>query len=193
MNSVLILVIEDVCVFIDDIGVKGTSSFELPLEQGMRPEMKDHIDLMVNILTLLNNKGLKINPVQSCIAVAELDYLGFTISKKGRLPREEKMKAIKSFPVPKTVKQAELFLGMVNFYLKFIIGFAEAASPIYTLIAEGRKAKSKKLNWNDKAEKGFQLLKESLTKPPVLRERMLYSGQGLIEFSLFNLRVVHYM
>ena len=56
------------------------------------------------------------------------------------------------------------FLGLANYYNEFIRGFAEIASPLSDLLSP--KAE---WIWGEKQEQAFELLKEKLCNPPVLR------------------------
>ena len=74
-----------------------------------------------------------------------------------------KTDAIKSFPVPKTIKEVRSFLGLTNYYSSFIENFAIIARPLHKLTS-----KTKKILWNDEAQKAFETLKDKLIKPPIL-------------------------
>ena len=52
--------------------------------------------------------------------MAELDYLGHHVSASGITPIKDKVAAINNFPRPDTVKQLQTFLGMLNFYRRFL-------------------------------------------------------------------------
>jgi len=74
-----------------------------------------------------------------------------------------KLKGIKDWPSPMTVKQVRSFLGFGNFYRKFIGHYADIARPLNDLTK-----KDLMWNWTDACEKAFEKLKEEFQKAPVL-------------------------
>ena len=64
----------------------------------------------------------------------EVEYLGHKISKEGLQPTETKVCAIAEAPEPKRVAELRSFLGLVNYYGKFLPNLALVASPLYNLL-----------------------------------------------------------
>jgi hypothetical protein len=75
----------------------------------------------------------------------------------------EKVKAVREWPVPTTVKDVQAFLGLANYYRRFVKQFSHIAQPLTEL--------TKKVNWNWllNAQAAFEKLKEALCSAPVLR------------------------
>ena len=65
--------------------------------------------------------------------------------------------------MPRCIKDMQKFLGLANYYCRFIEGFATVARPLHDLVK-----KDKKWDWMEKQEKTFKELKEQFTKEPVL-------------------------
>ena len=63
----------------------------------------------------------------------ELTYLGHIISKDGINPDPEKIKVVKQYPVPTSVKEVLQFLGLCSYYRKFIRNFSGIATPLNQL------------------------------------------------------------
>jgi len=76
---------------------------------------------------------------------------------------EGKVKEVLEWPMPQGVKDVQKFLGLVNYYRRFIEGFAMVARPLHDLVK-----KDKKWEWMEREEKAFKELKERFTKEPVL-------------------------
>ena len=76
---------------------------------------------------------------------------------------EEKVKGVLEWPIPKCVKNVQKFLGLANYYCRFIEGFASIARPLHNLVK-----KDQKWNWTEKQEEVFRKLKERFMKEPVL-------------------------
>jgi len=76
---------------------------------------------------------------------------------------EGKVKGVLEWPMPQCVKDVQKFLGLANYYCRFIEGFATVARPLHDLVK-----KDKKWEWTEKEEKAFKELKGRFTKEPVL-------------------------
>ena len=74
-----------------------------------------------------------------------------------------KLKGIRDWPAPKTVKEVRSFLGFGNFYRKFINKFSELAAPLNGLLK-----KDVTFNWTQECQKSFDTLKQRFTSEPVL-------------------------
>ena len=76
----------------------------------------------------------------------------------------KKIKAIEDWPVPKDVIDVQSFMGITDYYWRFIEGFLRIANPITSL-----QKKGKKFDWNKKCDDSFKKLKTLLTSTPILR------------------------
>ena len=95
----------------------------------------------------------------------EIKYLGHIISKHGVQVNPSKTDAITSFPVPKTQKQLNSFLGMCGFYPKFVESYSKIAAPLNMLF---RKEYEKKIFWSAACQDSFDKLKQALLSAPIL-------------------------
>ena len=92
-----------------------------------------------------------------------VDYLGHTISAEGLQPTREKIRAITDAPTPSNVAQLRSFLGLVNYYSKFLPQLATTLSPLYLLLRGNIK-----WQWTDKQQKAFQAAKDQLSSTKLL-------------------------
>ena len=76
---------------------------------------------------------------------------------------KEKVKGVLEWPTPKCVKEVQKFLGLANYYRRFIEGFATVARPLHDLVK-----KEKRWEWTEREENAFKELKERFTQEPVL-------------------------
>ncbi|GFV34664.1 retrovirus-related Pol polyprotein from transposon 297 [Trichonephila clavipes] len=94
----------------------------------------------------------------------ELKYLGLIINKEGIKIDETKVQAIVEMKPPRNSKEMSKFLGMFQWYAKFIKNYADLCMPLYNL-----KRKFKKIIWSIEAQKAFDVVKADITKAPVLK------------------------
>jgi cleavage and polyadenylation specificity factor subunit 1 len=131
-------------VYLDDILVASSSP-------------QQHLGHLREVLACLQEHGLVLNVGKCQFGVPEIDYLGHKISASGVLPMQSKVRAIRDFPQPKQTQQLQTFLGMANFYRRFIPAAALVLRPL-TDAVKGRK--SKQLAWGDEMVAAFKEVKK---------------------------------
>jgi hypothetical protein len=85
------------------------------------------------------------------------------VGKDGVKMSPEKIKVVKEWPTPTTVKEVQAFIGFANFNRQFIKNFSRIAIPLTELTK-----KENPFNWTKKHDKAFDTLKQACIKPPVL-------------------------
>ena len=111
---------------------------------------------------VLNYKSRTVAPCQSsCFRVQRLGYL---ISGDGVAVDSSKVEAVTSYPQPMNVKELRGFLGLVNYYRRFVQGFASIAHPLYQLTSKNAKG----FDWTPHCQQAFDQLKQLLVSPPIL-------------------------
>ena len=115
------------------------------------------------VFELLHKEKLQIKPSKCVWGKAELPYLGFIVGRDGIKPDPKKVEAVTAWPTPTTVKEIQQFLGLTNFFSKFILGYCNLAAPMTELT-------KKKVDWfwSTDCDKAFQELKLKLSTAPVL-------------------------
>ena len=73
-----------------------------------------------------------INLEKCSFHVSEIEFLGHHVSARGALPLSSNVEAVPKFPEPATVKDMQVFLGMVNFYRRFVPKAACTLLPLLT-------------------------------------------------------------
>jgi len=131
-------------------------------------DREEHLTLLAELLQLLDEAGLKLNPNKAQLLKSEVTYLGIKISEGGRTPDPHKVEIIQRLPVPVSVTALRSFLGIVGFCREFIEGFADIAKPLNTLLS-GKKKKNDSLDWGPEHQTAFEKLKAALVKAPALR------------------------
>lgn len=146
-----------VFVYIDDILVFSKTP----------EEHKEHLRIL---FSRLREYGLRIKASKCLFGVSSLNFLSYEISKDGIKPSYEKIKSITEFPQPQTIKQSQRFLGMINYYHRFIPNLARKLAPIYSHLALFQRSsrKNQKFTWPDFCVNAFSEAKESLANATLL-------------------------
>ncbi|KAI2665770.1 Transposon Tf2-9 polyprotein [Labeo rohita] len=92
-------------------------------------------------------------------------FLGYVISPEGVAMDDTKVKAVRDWPRPKTLKELQRFLGFSNFYRRFIRSFSTVAAPLTSMVKKG----DTRLTWSPDAIHAFHELRHRFTTAPVLR------------------------
>lgn len=149
----------DFCyTYIDDILIRSSS-----LEEHLR-----HLNILFERLKLY---GVVINPAKCVFGQTSVKFLGYTISESGTQPPPDKVETIRNYPRPQTVKLRR-FLGMTNFYRRFIPRAAAVQAPLNELLQGNVKGKAPVL-WTKEAEIAFEETKDSLAQATLLAHQDL--------------------
>ncbi|CAC5426199.1 Retrovirus-related Pol polyprotein from transposon 297 [Mytilus coruscus] len=129
----------------------------------MSRSFEEHLNHLQLVFDKLISAGLTLKPGKCLFARKEVIYLGHTISKEGVKVDTSKVDAVSSFPVPKNQKQIRSFLGLTNYYRKFIEGYSHITTPLNHLLGNDVP-----FEWSEKCQKAFDQLKKALCSAPIL-------------------------
>ena len=124
---------------------------------------EEHLATLEEVLKRLQNEGLRVNKEKCCFLTTSVQYLGHRIDANGIHATGEKLDAVLMAPVPSSVPQLRSFLGMINYYSKFIPNLATLLNPLNELLRKDVQWK-----WTDQREQAFKQAKQCLTSPNVL-------------------------
>ena len=141
-------------VYLDDLLIYSDS----------RKEHKEHVR---KVLTRLREAGLLLKPSKCQFHVTEVEFLGFIVGNDGVKMDPAKVESITSWPTPKSPHDVRMFLGLANFYRRFIRGFSDLAKPLTRLLKKDNLAR--RFRWDSEAQKAFDYLKTAFTTAPILR------------------------
>jgi hypothetical protein len=127
-------------------------------------DFDSHVEHIRFVSECLRQAGMTVKPEKVVLGTKEILFLGHLVSADGVLIDPERTKAIRDFPFPKDVRSVSWFVGMVNFYHKFIPRLAEVAAPLSAL-----RKKEARFNWGKQQQEAFDALKLAISSPPVLR------------------------
>jgi len=141
-----------VTVFVDDVLV-GTETEER------------HDKIVEEILRRLEENDLYIK-LEKCVwKTRKIRFLKVIMGPNGieMVKMKVKVNGVLSWPEPKNVKDIRKFLGLANYYRRFIKNFAQVARPMNVLMR-----KDAKWQWGQEQQKAFDKLKRIFTTRPVL-------------------------
>ena len=112
------------CIYLDDVLVTGNTQ-------------ESHLANLEAVLSKLQTADLRLKCSKCTFMKPSVEYLGHQISAKGIQPTEDKVRAIKDALVPTNVTQLQSFVGLVNYYGKFLPNLSSILAPLYTLLQKG--------------------------------------------------------
>ena len=118
--------IEGVSVYVDDILVTGST-------------IEEHLRTLEEVLKRLEAANLRLNRDKCFFLRPSIEYLGYVIDKDGVHPTEAKVRAIKEAPPPTNVTELRAFLGLINYYSKFLPNISAKLTPLYLLLNKGQR------------------------------------------------------
>ena len=152
VNDVLREMLERfVFVYLDDILIFSSN-------------LEDHKKHVHQVLQALLEAKLFVKAEKCLFHAKTVSFLGFIVSE-GRVHMDPtKVSAVMNWPIPRSVKEVQRFLGFANFYRRFIRNFSSVAAPIIALT----KKTSSQFSWNPEAGRAFERLKKRFSTQPIL-------------------------
>jgi hypothetical protein len=142
--------IAGVCVYIDDIIVTGKTD-------------EEHLRNLNEVLNRLEKAGMRLKEEKCKYMVPEIEYLSHKINREGLQPSDSKVAAIVKAPPPKNVSELKSFLGMVNYYGKFLPNLSTTLASLYRLLR-----KETPWQWGDEEQQAFDKVKTFLQSSSLL-------------------------
>ena len=142
--------IPNVLVYIDDVLIKGVTR-------------EEHLRAVEEVLARLEQAGLKLKRSKCFFMLPSVEYLGHEVSAEGLRPTKEKVRAVVEAPAPLNVMQLRSFLGLVNYYSKFLPQLASTLAPLHRLLQ-----KNTQWRWGNAEMEAFNKAKEELASPRLL-------------------------
>ena len=140
----VVVYIDDILIFTDDLTL--------------------HRQLTERVLQKLRANDLFVKPEKCKFEQPSVEFLGLIISKDSITMDPTKVEGVKNWPTPTKVKHVQAFLGLANFYWRFIKDFSKIARPLTVLMC-----KDSPWQWEEAQERAFQALKTAFTTAPILR------------------------
>jgi len=116
----------DIATFIDNILVATDTE-------------ERHDELVEEMLKRLEENNLFVKPEKHKWKVREVEFLGVVIGPKEVEMQREKVEGALNWPASRNVKEVQKFLGLANYYRRFIKDFARIAAPLHVLVRKEQK------------------------------------------------------
>ena len=139
-----------IMVFIDDILIYSKTA-------------EEHSELVEWVLKRLEEEGYYAHPDKCEFFQKEVSFLGHIVSEKGVAVQLHKVRAVTEWPQPKNKREIRAFLGLTNYYRRFIPSFSEIAASLTDLTG-----KDVPFCWTEREQLAFELLKLRMTTADVL-------------------------
>src|SRR5271157_3273925 len=139
-----------VLVYLDDILVLGKTP----------DDMINKLDMVFHRFRAAN---LRLHPAKCHWCVDRVKFLGHVFDKNGISLDESKLSVVRDFPRPRTQKHIKSFLGLCNYYRRFVKSFSQISAPMRELLKQDVR-----FQWTDECENAFKELKTALITAPVL-------------------------
>lgn len=123
---------------------------------------EDHLIHLDTAFAILQHQQLYLKKSKCTFGAMRIKYLGHFISSKGVSTDSAKIKSVENWPPPQNQKQLRSFLGLANYYRRFIQGYSIIARPLTIMLCKDG------FSWETEASTAFSLLKQALISAPVL-------------------------
>ena len=127
--------------------------------------LDEHLKHMRIALQVLREAKLfaKLSKCEFCLP--EVAFLGHLVGRDGIKVDPKKIKAVMDYPRPRTVTEVRAFLGLCNYFRKFVRGYSHVAHPLIDLTTKDKTLST----WSAVHDSSFAQLKKALTEAPVLQ------------------------
>lgn len=122
-----------------------------------------HTEDVKKVLDKLREHHLYVELEKCDFSTTEIEFLGSILSTTGVRMDSKKVQAVLDWPQPKNVKDLQAFLGLANYYRRFIKNYSKIAGPLFRFTKKGQP-----FQWDNDAETMFQTLKQAFTTAPIL-------------------------
>ena len=141
------------------------------------PDPETHKDHLRQLFQLLSSHGVFINKKKCRFGLPEVQYLGHRVSEMGILPEPERTRAIQMYDPPTSKVGLQRFLGMLNYYRRFLQGCSGMLDPLHAAVTDAGKNKS--IVWSERCQASFTAAKEALVNCTLLAHPNPFSATSL--------------
>ena len=137
-------------IYIDDIIIFSKS-------------VDEHLDHLEEVFRRLRDANVKLNPKKCSFVKQRVEYLGHVVTPEGISPNPDKVRVVQEFPTLTNLKKLRSFLGLANYYRRFVRGFSNIVNPLNALTK-----KNVPFVWTVACAEAFDNLERALVSAPIL-------------------------
>ena len=149
-----IFTLKELLLYIDDLLAKSATD-------------REHLECLRRVFETCRLHALRLNLAKCIFFQVSLRWLGHVVGHGSISPDPDLISAIEEYPQPTTLKALRGFLGLANYYRRFVPHMASVASPLYDFLRSD--APSLTSGWGEKHDDSFLTLKRLLTSEPCLK------------------------
>ena len=140
---------KDCLVYIDDVLIWSKT-------------VPEHLDKLEAVFHAFDKAGLRLKTRKCQICCQSVPYLGHLLSSAGIQMDPARIKAVRDMRAPSSRKEVQCFLGLVNYYRRFVPNLSKVEAPLRALVSATR------FEWNSATASAFDRIKELICKNTVL-------------------------
>ena len=140
---------KDCLVYIDDVLIWSTT-------------FQEHLEKLESVFYAFEKVGLRIKAKQCHICCQSVPYLEHVLSASGIQMDPQRIKAISEMRPPSNKKEVQVFLGLINYYRRFVPNLSRVEAPIRKLVSASH------FTWPKEAHDAFSVIKELVCRNTVL-------------------------
>ena len=124
---------------------------------------EDHLRNVGAVLQRLRDSKLYAKLSKCEFGKESVEFLGHVVSNEGVSVDAKKVEAIKEWPVPTNIHDLRAFLGLANYYRRFVLNYSKPALPLTRMLKKGAV-----IAMGEAELDAFDAIKEALMTAPVL-------------------------
>ncbi|GKV19330.1 hypothetical protein SLEP1_g29608 [Rubroshorea leprosula] len=137
-------------VYVDDLIIKSRS-------------LDQHLKDLEQVFSILQEYGMKLNPLKCTFGVKAGKFLGFMLTNRGIEANLEKVRVIIEMRPLASIREVQHLMGKIVALVRFLSKSAERCLPIFKIL-RGKK----NFEWTQDCQKAFEQLKTYLASPPLI-------------------------
>lgn len=123
----------------------------------------EYVAVISRVLDKLNAHQLTINPDKSCLLNKRVKYIGHSLSGTDCRPLTETLAQIRDYPQPRTIKQLQAFIGLLNYYRHYFgKQYATELSPLANITRNAETKANEKIQWTATTLAAFNHLRRRI-------------------------------
>ena len=132
-------------------------------------DRNEHTSHITQVLERLKKAQLYAKLSKCMFYQSEVEFLGYVISREGISMDQERVSTIMSWPIPKSFRDIQVFIGFCNFYRRFIYDFSRIAQPLTSLLKGSKNGRKPGLvDLSEQEKQAFYKLLDAFKSAPLL-------------------------